>query len=241
MIWAVLVALGVAIISMTLFGARITRRPAVHDRIVEDIETDPDDPWAAWKPREFHELDRQRPRVWPLGAALTGLVLVGAGFAGARQTLWASSVDAAAPAIATPRPYVVQVDAPPIPTPKPTPAPTPTPVPRTPAPVIAAAAPTAHPATAPSASTGAGPTLSGSASCTGGNIAFSYSATSSGSPLSWIAVYVDGKTVKGGPISGTSYSSSYRGPGSHGDHALELSVQDKAGRTSRKQLQAHCA
>lgn len=243
MVWAVLVAVGVAVVSMTLFGARITRRPGPVDHIVEDLEVaDPSDPWAAWKPRPFEEMDRPRPRLWPVGAALTGLVMVGAGFAGARQTLW-TTASADAPSITTPRPYIVQVDIPPTPTLKPTPKPTPTPVPATPAPQVAstprplAAAATAAPQVAAG---GSAPTLTGSASCSGGRLGLSYTATAHGSSLSWLAVYVDGEVTKGGPISGASHSSSWQGSGSPGDHALEVSVQDKAERTTRKQFQVHC-
>src|SRR5688572_13634306 len=161
MVWAVLVAVGVAVVSMTLFGARLTRRPST-DRIVEDIdvEADPNDPWAAWRPRPFEEIDRPRPRIWPVLAALTGLVMVGAGFAGARQTLWTTPA-ASADVIATPRPYTVEVDIPATPSPKPTPTPTPKPAtpaptqapkPATPAP-SASGAPTAQP-------TGGAPSLS---------------------------------------------------------------------------------
>jgi hypothetical protein len=245
MVWAVLVAVGVAVISMTLFGARLTRRPGHADLIVEDLEaSDPDDPWAAWKPRPFEELDRQRPRLWPVGAAITGLVMVGAGFAGARQTLWASTSGSAPEDGATPRPYVVQVEIPQTPTPKPTPKPTPTPEPATPAPTAhpATAAPTASSAGTPSATAAAAgqdPAVSGSSSCAGGSLTLSYSA--SGTELSWLAVYVDGKVAKGGPISGSSTSGSYKQASAPGDHSLEVAVEDKAGRTSRKQFQAHCA
>ena len=243
MVWAVLVAVGVAVVSMTLFGARITRRPPPVDKIVDDLESpDPSDPWAAWKPRPFEEMDRPRPRRWPVGAALTGLVMVGAGFAGARQTLWTTAT-ADAPSITTPRPYIVQVDIPPTPTVKPTPKPTPVPVLATPKPQVAAPAPTAAAPATTAAKTAAGgsvPTLTGSASCSGGMLHLSYTATAHGSELSWLAVYVDGKVTKGGPVSGPSYSSSWQGSGTPGDHALEVSVQDKAERTSRKQFQVSC-
>jgi hypothetical protein len=244
MVWAVLVALGVAVVSMTLFGARLTRRPQLEDSIVEDLDADvdPHDPWAAWKPRPFEEIDRPRPRVWPVLAAFTGLIMVGAGFAGARQTLWATP-SASAIQVATPRPYTVEVELPPTPTVKPTPKPTVAPA--TPAPP----APTAAPATAApqpaataapaSAATGSAPTITGSASCSGGTITLNYTAT--GTELSWIAVWVDGKSVKGGPISGSSHSSSYSGAATPGDHDLEVSVEDKAGRTSRKVFYARCA
>lgn len=245
MVWAVLVAVGVAVVSMTLFGARITRRPPPADRIVDDIEdADPSDPWAAWKPRPFEEMDRPRPRLWPVGAALTGLVMVGAGFAGARQTLWTTAA-ADTPAITTPRPYVVQVDIPPTPTLKPTPVPTAKPVVATPKPQVAAptpavAATSATAAPLAAAATGSGPTLTGSATCSGGTLRLSYTASSEGSELSWLAVYADGEVAKGGPISGRSHSNSWQGPGTPGDHALEVSVEDAAGRTSRKQFQVTC-
>lgn len=239
MVWAVLVAVGVAIVSMTLFGARLTRRPA-EDRIVEDLDTpDPNDPWAAWRPRPFEELDRPRQRIWPVLAALTGLVMVGAGFAGARQTLWATPA-ADAEAIATPRPYTVEVDIPATPSPKPTPKPTPPPTPPpTPAPQVAATpAPTPRPSGA--VPTGAGPSVSSSASCQGG-IRLSYTASAAGgSKLKWLAVYLDGKVAKGGPIGGATHSGSYQAPPSPGDHDLEVSVEDTEGRTTRRQHQVHC-
>jgi hypothetical protein len=245
MVWAVLVAVGVAVVSMTLFGAKLTRRPT-EDRIVEDLEAaDPGDPWAAWKPRPFEELDRPRPRVWPVLCAFTGLALVGAGLAGARQTLWTAETTTAA-ADGVPRPYTVQVDIPATPTLKPTPAPTPTPAPRTPAPTQAPATPAATTAPAPSsaataAPAGTGPTLSGSSNCAGGTLSVTYAATAHGAPLSWIAVWVDGKSVKGGPISGESHSSSYSQAATPGGHDIEVTVEDKAGRSSRKVLHSTCA
>jgi hypothetical protein len=232
MIWAVLVAVGVAVVSMTLFGARITRRPSPEDRIVADLEvTDPDDPWAAWKPRPIDVIDEvRRPRLWPVGAALTGLLMVGAGFAGARQTLWTSAAaDASDHELTTPEPYIVQVEIPPTPTPKPTPKPTP----------VRTAAPSTNASAA--AASGTAPTLSGSASCSGGALSLSFTATAQGSRLSWYAVYVDGSVKKGGPLNGASYTGSYQGPGTPGDHALEVAVEDDAKRTSRKQFQVRCA
>lgn len=245
MVWAVLVAVGVAVVSMTLFGARLTRRP--QDRIVDVIDptADPSDPWAAWKPRDFDEMDRPRPRIWPVLSAFTGLALVGAGFAGARQTLWAT--EAASPDIgAIPKPYTVQVDIPATPTLKPTPTPTlapttaPTAQPATPAPTAAPASASAAPSST-TAPAGSGPTLSGSSNCAGGTLSVTYSATAHGSPLSWIAVWVDGKAVKGGPVSGQSHSSSYSQPATPGGHDIEVTVEDKAGRSSRKVLHATCS
>lgn len=240
MVWAVLVALGVAVVSMTLFGARLTRRAGV-DRIVEEIDvSDPNDPWAAWKPRPFEEMDRPRPRIWPVLSAFTGLVLVGAGFAGARQTLWAT--EAASPDVGNvPKPYTVQVDIPATPTLKPTPVPTAIPVPATPAPTAAPAATAAPKVAATTAPAGTGPTLSGSSNCGGGKLSVTYSATAHGADLSWIAVYVDGKSVKGGPVGGQSTSGGYSQAATPGDHDLEVVVEDKAGRTSRKQFHSTCA
>ncbi|MGH2759798.1 MAG: hypothetical protein ACRDKJ_09560, partial [Actinomycetota bacterium] len=129
MLWAALVAGGVAIVSMAIFGARLTKKPDddVHtDLIVPDIEADPNDPWAAWKPRPFEDLDRaQRPRLWPVMASLTGLVLVGGGLAGARQAVTRPDVQAAD---STPEPFMIEVKV----TPTPTPVSTPTPRPATP-------------------------------------------------------------------------------------------------------------
>jgi hypothetical protein len=180
--------------------------------------------------------------------ALTGLVLFAAGITGMRQTVWghAEAPATAMGAIAevTSRPDVVHVTVTDAPTPPPTPEPTlpPTPQPTVaPAPAAVATAAPTKAATATSAPTGSGPTISGTPSCGGGSLAVSYTATANGSPLAWIAVYADGKVAKGGPISGQTYSSSYSKPSTPGDHALEISVQDKAGRTARKQYQVHCA
>jgi hypothetical protein len=248
MLWALLFAGGVAVVVMTIFAARLTRKP---DQVRDESEfapsIDPSDPWAAWKPRSsFDELDRPRPRLWPLLGSLTGIVLLGAGLAGARQTLWATS---AAPttgmgpvAEVTTRPDIVEVTVTDAPTPPPTPDPTvePTAEPTlapAPAPVKAEATTAPVAATAP---TGSGPTVSATTSCSAGKLAISYTATAGGSNLSWIAVYADGAVAKGGPISGTSYSGTYSKASTPGDHALEVSVQDKAGRTTRKQFQVHC-
>jgi len=247
MVWAILVAAGVAVVSMTVFAAKLTRRndPSTHDSVEFAPIVDPADPWAAWKPRSsLDELDRPRPRIWPLLGALTGVVLLGAGLAGARQTIWAT---AAAPqtglgpiAEVTTRPDVVQVTVTDAPTPPPTPAPTVAP---TPDPTLAPApARTTSPVVQTSKTTtptGTGPTVAGSPSC-GTSLFISYTATANGSGLSWIALYVDGSVAKGGPISGMSYSSSYSKPATHGDHSLEISVQDKAGRTTRRQFEVHC-
>ena len=243
MLWAALVAVGVGIVSMTIFGARLTRRPHDAHHLEIDAETDPADPWAAWKPRPFEEIDRPRPRLWPLLAALTGLVLVGAGFAGAQRTLWAP---VAAPAEPTPHPYILEVEVSPTPAPTLAPTPVPTAAPAaaapTPAPVVRTAAPTMapQPATpAPSAAAGPGPTLTGSASCSGGELTATYNA-SSDAGLKWLAVYIDGDIAKGGPISGTSHSGSHSQAATSGPHDVEVSVEDKDGQTSRRQMRAVC-
>jgi cytoskeletal protein RodZ len=236
MLWAVLGALGVAIVSMTVFGARLTRRNEP-DTVVEHLDTledspDPSDPWAAWKPRPFEELDRPRPRMWPLLAGLTGLVLVGAGFAGARQTLGSGAEPTSTPVDPTSNPAQVEVAAPPTPTPVPaTPAPTRRPV---------AAAPRTTASAPATASNGSGPTISASPSCAGGTMKISYTLTAHGASLAWVAVYADGKVAKGGPVSGNTFSSSYSAPATSGSHALEVSAEDKAGKTARKQYQVRC-
>ncbi len=248
MVWAYLVAGGVAVVAMTIFAARLTRKnQPTHHETEFTPSVDPNDPWAAWQPRSsFDELDRPRPRLWPLLGALTGLVVFAAGLTGMRQTMWGRAETPASAmgeiAQVTSRPDVVQVTVTDAPTPPPTPEPTLAPTPRptaAPAPVSAATAAPAK-ATATSAPTGSGPSISGSPSCGGGSLSISYTATANGSPLSWVAVYADGAVGKGGPISGQTYSSSYTKPASPGDHALEISVQDKAGRTARKQYQVHC-
>jgi hypothetical protein len=236
MVWGVLVALGVAIVSMTVFGARLTKR--AQDGIVESLEDDldPNDPWAAWKPRPFEEHEkRPRPRVWPVLASLAGLVFVGAGFAGARQTPADSETTLAAPVLPTPKALTVDVEV--------TPPPTPTPLPPTPRPVIRTAPTSAPSASAPTtaAASSAGPTISGSPSCSAGKLTLSYSAAAKGSPLAWLAVYIDGAIAKGGPVQGSAINGSVSKQATPGTHALELSVEDKAGQTSRKQFQTTCS
>lgn len=239
MFWAALVASGVAVVSMTLFGAWLTRRPPT-DPPAEEFapSADPADPWAAYRPRPFEEVsDRQRPRLWPVVTALTGLVLVGGGIAGARQNMRLEAI-ATAP---TPRPYVFEVETTPVPTVAPTPVPT-----VAPKPVVAAApkpqapaasAPTKAPAPKPAAS-GAAPTITGSAGCSGGSINTSF--TINGTNLSWFGLYIDKQVQKGGPISGNSYSSSASKTVSPGDHEVEITAEDKAGQHARKLFQVHC-
>jgi hypothetical protein len=234
MVWGSLVALGVAIVSMTVFGSRLTKRS--QDAIVDSLEdeVDPNDPWAAWKPRPFEEHEkRPRPRVWPVLASLTGLVFVGAGFAGARQGPAENDATLAAPVLPTPSALTVDVEV--------TPPPTPTPLPPTPRPVIHTVAPARTAAASSAATSSAAPLVSGSASCSAGKLTLSYSATAKGSALSWLAVYIDGAIAKGGPIKGTQINGSVSRQATSGSHALELSVQDKAGHTARKQFQTHCA
>jgi hypothetical protein len=234
MVWAILGAIGVAIVSMTIFGARLTKR-SNPDTVVDHLDhleesPDPSDPWAAWKPRPFEELDRPRPRMWPVLAGLTGLVLVGAGFAGARQTLGSAPVPT--PGDPTPVPGLVEVKAAATPTPA-----TPSPQPATPRPVVAAAP---KPAATAAPSAGTGPSISASPTCAGGTLKISYSVTAQGANLSWVALYVDGKVTKGGPVSGTSHNSSYGVPATSGDHTFEVSAEDKSGKTARRQFQVHC-
>jgi hypothetical protein len=249
MVWALLVAAGVAVVCMTLFAAKLTKRdPRTQDSVEFAPVVDPSDPWAAWQPRSsFDDLDKPRPRLWPLLGALTGIVLLGAGLAGARQTIWATAAQpktALGPiAEVTTQPDIVQVQVTDAPTPAPTIEPTAAPTPDAtdaPAPVHTyAPAPAVTKAPIAASSGGGAPTISASPSCSG-SLAISYTVTSGGSSLSWFALYVDGSVAKGGPISGTTYSSSYSKPAAHGDHSLEISVQDKAGHTARKQFQVHC-
>jgi hypothetical protein len=236
-LWAGLVAIGVAVASMAIFAARLTRKASARDAAVEEFvpSADPDDPWAAYRPRPFEDVERRRrPRVWPAIAGVFGLVLVAGGVVGARQSTQLTTLEAAP----TTKPYIVDVKPPS--TPEPTLAPTPPPT----------APPTAKPAyrpavsrttTKPSVSTssGTGPKLSGFMSCSGGTLHTSISV--SGTKLSWFGLYVDGKVVKGGPISGSSYSTGYSKPASKGDHTAEATADDAAGHHSRKILTAHCS
>jgi hypothetical protein len=235
MIWAGLVALGVAVASMAIFAARLTRRRAPDVVPEEEFvpSSDPSDPWAAYRPRPFDEVERHRPRMWPAVAGVFGLVLVAGGVVGARQSTQLTSVDTAP----TTKPYIVDVKPPstPAPTAAPTAQPTVTPVVHH---SVAAPAPSRKPAVAATAP-GAAPKISGGMSCSGGSLHVSAQLT--GTKLTWFGLYVDGKVAKGGPISGNSYSTSYSKAATHGDHTAEATAQDKAGHTSRKVFTAHCA
>jgi hypothetical protein len=232
MVWAGLVALGVAVVSMTMFGARLTRRrkaEAAHDE--EFIPSaDPDDPWSAYKPRPFVEVERRRPRIWPALVGVFGIVLVAGGVVGARQSAQLDTLDAAPtahPAMVTVTPQVTPTPPPPSPTPEPQVVATP----------ASAAQPTAKPASVKAP--GDGPKITGSATCSGGT--FQISVTINGTKLAWFGLYVDGKVVKGGPMSGSSFSTSYSKAGLHGDHEAEATAQDAAGHNSRRVFTAHCA
>jgi hypothetical protein len=233
MLWAALVAGGVAVVSMAIFGARLTRRP--EEIQPDDLAppVDPDDPWAAWRPRPFEDHDRPpRPRLWPVLASLTGLVLVGGGLAGARQSF---NQPEALASDTTPQPFILQVKATPTPTPFSTPSPKPTAPPPKPTAKTQVAA--ASSASTPSV----GPVLTGSASCSALKARVSYDITARGANLSWVGVYLDGKVIGGGPISSTHYGGSSERTTTAGTHALEVSTQDKAGKSARKQWQVHCS
>ncbi len=233
MLWAALVAGGVAIVSMAIFGARLTRRnDELHDEIVPSL--DPDDPWAAWRPRPFEDHDRPaRPRLWPVLTSLTGLVLVGGGLAGARQNFDRPEAIASN---SSPEPYMIEVQVTPSPTPVPTPVPTPAPTRK---PVVTAKPQAAAANTA--AASSSGPLLSGSASCAEGKARVSFVATARGGSLKYVGIYLDGKVVGGGPISSTKYEATIERSATPGDHDIEVSVQDTAGKSARKQWRVHCA
>jgi hypothetical protein len=233
MLWAALVAGGVAIVSMAIFGARLTRTAKDEpDEIVPAADTD--DPWAAWRPRPFDELDNaQRPRVWPVLASLTGLILVGGGLAGARQSF--EKPEALAAADSTPEPFTIEVEV----TPTPTPAPTATPTPAAkPAATAKSQAASQKPSTAAAAAPG--PKISGSSSCTNLAAKVVYTVTPLNNDLSWVSVYMDGKLVKGGATGQSGHSGSYEHTTTAGAHTFEVAANDKAGHTSRKQFSAHC-
>lgn len=234
MLWAALVASGVAVVSMTVFATWITRRGSLEQPEEEFMPSaDPDDPWSAYRPRPFEEVEeRPRPRLWPLVTALTGLVLVGGGIAGARQSMQLDAL----PAEPSTRPYVVDVKTP---TPPPTPSPTPVP---TRAPVVAAAAAPRAQVTKPVAKapvSSGSPTITSTTSCSGGMLKVNFQI--SGTNLSWFGLYVDKKVVKGGSMSGGSYSSSYSASATPGDHEVEISAETKDGKSARKLYQVHCA
>lgn len=242
MFWAVIVASGVAVVSMTLFATWLTRREAPEPHVEEfSPSADPSDPWAAYRPRPFEEMiERPRPRLWPLVTGLTGLVLVGGGIAGARQN---ASLEAIAPPAPSQAPYFLEVEATAIPTLEPTPAPTPTaatPTSKplaTKAPTTSASKPAATKSPTSTTTTGS-PTLSGSAGCSGGMLKTQFSAT--GTNLSWFAVYIDKEVFKGGPISGSAYSNSAAKSVEPGSHEVEITVDDKAGHRARKLFQVSC-
>lgn len=250
--WSGVFALGVAVVTMTAFAAWLTRRPGPDQADEDDFipSADPDDPWSAYRPRPFQDMDRRRPRRWPAVTALVGLVLVGGGIAGARQ----SPTDLATPLTdPTPRPYMIEVGPDVVPsvapvateaTPEATPAATPagTPAPQAAAPTPAPAAtpqPTA-PADPPAGGSDGEPTVTASATCQGGTLEVSYSITSGSAKLAWLAVYVDGEVTKGGPISGDSHSGSYQQPAESGDHDVEVVAEDSSGASAAKRLGLAC-
>jgi len=235
--WAALVAAGVAVAAMAIFAARLTRRQSAAEKHAEEFvpSADPDDPWAAYRPRPFEDVERRRPRMWPAVAGVFGLVLVAGGVVGARQSTTVATLDTGP----TTRPYIVDVKTPetPAPTLVPTPAPTAAP---TAQPVSHQAAPTktAKPSVAASSSSGAAPKISGFASCSGGVMHVSVSV--SGTKLTWFGLYLDGKVAKGGPISGGSYSTSYSKQVGKGDHTAEATADDAAHHHGDKIFTAHC-
>lgn len=237
MLWAALVAFGVAVVSMAILGARLTRRPDPDPPTELEPAADPDDPWSAWRPRPFEEHERPpRPRIWPVLAALTGLVLVGSGLAGARQALTPPEAVAHQP---TTEPFLIEVEAAPTLPPAATPLPA-TPRPRAP---IVAAKPQATAPIAPTTAAAAktGPEISGTASCSDGKLRLSYSVKPKGANLSWVGVYLDKKVVRGGPVGDTGHSGSVERPASAGDHEFEVTADDKGGGHSRRQFRTHCA
>lgn len=232
MLWGIVVAVGVAITSMTIFAARLTRRP---DHVSPDDfvpQTDPDDPWAAYAPRPMDELDRPRPRVWPVAAALVGLLLIGGGIAGARQEA-ISSTDRAGTIVDEIQPSELDIDVAPAASQEPDEeaetveaAPDPTPAPQvTAAPVASGTGP---------------PSIDATASCASGTVKLEFSITAGAANLSWFTLHLDGDSVRGGPIGGTSFSSSYSQAAGAGDHVFELVADDKDDGQSREFFRVSC-
>jgi hypothetical protein len=60
--------------------------------------------------------------------------------------------------------------------------------------------------------------------------------------LSYVGIYLDGKVVGGGPINASSkYEATIERSTTPGAHDLEVSVQDNAGKSTRKQWRITCA
>lgn len=237
MLWAALVAGGVAIVSMAIFGARLTRKQDddQHDQVVP--AGDPNDPWAAWQPRPFEELDRPpRPRLWPVLTSLTGLVLVGGGLAGARQNVQEPTMAAESAS----EPYLIEVEVTPTPTPVVTPSPTPAPATPRPTARPQVAAPNPSAPAAPAAA--GGPEISGSASCSELKARVNFVVTARpGTKITYVGVYLDGKVTGGGPVSSNRYEGGVQRQTTAGPHDFEVSAQDSGGKTSRRQWRTTCA
>lgn len=127
---SLLVLVGAAVVVATVFVARRTR----HEHVpAPDLE--PDDPWAAFRPRSDEEIEREaRMRLWPIASFLSGIVLVLSGILIAQSPGRSPAGEVG--------PFVIE-----LPTESPDPqvvaagAPTPTPTPTPPAAVAASATP----------------------------------------------------------------------------------------------------
>lgn len=195
----------------------------------------PADLWDEEPRREIFEPDRRRGLGWLAGilagAGLLGFLVAGA-FLPSRDVEELTAGEGPL-AEAAPRPHLVEVPitpatATPDPTPAPTAAPTSAPAPAAPAP---------EPTVAPNPE---GLVVSAESTCEGGTLRVTFE-VSSPRALRWFTVYVDGESVKGGPISGTSHSGSYEQSGvAAGPHEVEVVAEDEAGRTADRH-QATCA
>ena len=78
--------------------------------------------------------------------------------------------------------------------------------------------------------------MSTSTSCDAGTVQVNY--TFHGHEgLRWFTVYLDGETVRGGPVSGTEHSGSWAGDAASGEHDIEVVVEDTAdGRAVSRKL-----
>lgn len=234
MVPLVLIVAGTAVFGGTFLAARLTSHSGPM----------PDDLWAA----PTDELERGRPRVWPVVSGLGGLVLVAGGLVGVQTTPAERLTD---PDHATARPTLIEVrvaglEA----TPDPSPEPTPDAAPSTPAPVSSAAqtpAPVAAPQPAAPAPTPAptpkpGPEMSTSANCTDGNLWIGYSVSArEQTTLETLVITGAGETHSVDGVSGASrHSGTWQRSVEPGDHTVTITATASDGGRTQRTHQLTC-
>lgn len=254
MIPFVLIVCGTGVVLATVLLARRTRyRPA-------EPASPSDDPWAAYAPRSTEEIERDRPRLWPVAGALAGVVLVLGGLLAARTTP-ATTVRLDA----TPTPLAIEIGAAASPSPAETASPTPeasptaSPTPSAAATATPRARTTARPSSAPQPTptprptptptptpVKPGPTVGASTSCftSGGSptASINYSATArSGTRLTSLRLSLDGRQVASPGVSGrTQYSDSYSTSTSPGSHTFTLTASASDGGSTTRSFPVSC-